>query len=579
MLDKLDLLGGKVTYKIFGHSYFRIPFGGFLTLILFSSFSYFLIDIIVPFIKRDTPRVTLENLKTLDPPPYNLYNNKFFLAYRVNIPGVDVNKIFNITASYHEVQSSKNSIKHVSKSIGLRKAELSDFVEQEYVYENLGIEASAAWVLDFDTNMYLKGSAVAKVFSYVAIEVNLWGLDDDTLGFVYYSLANSTATLQIFFSDISIRLTNYTKPYTNFVSFFQDDISMFNHKSASLEFSTQNITLDLGYAFKSSYDTIIQTMYQISNVKVSSRGESQKNVYTANIILNKLSNNYIVSYMKIPELFSLIGGTFSVLYFTFSALNGYVNDYILNVKLIENVFNLDRQLDDLKGKEVNSSKVKQDFENFEMSNSPDIKNPNSNSERKLRNDFLHDEEGHNNNELNISELDKSGKSLKKGKTVIIKKKSRRKVFRDKFFTWEDSIFTLFLFCCKSAKIKRRHELYEKAKQCMSTYMDVIKVTKKLIEVDIIKYLILNPNQQAILGIIGKPYITLNEKTLDKNKFSHSYLDYARIGMRSDYNMKNMEQHEKDRIIFAFNELKAKDVYSIIDRKLISSCEGNLDLVK
>jgi hypothetical protein len=585
MLSNIDLLGGKVNYKVFGRSTFRIPFGGFLTLLLLCTFCYFIMDIFIPFLKRETPRVTVENLKTLDPPIYHLKANNFFMAYRLILPGYNVDELFNITATYHEISQGKNFTTHNKKSIPLRKVTIGDFQDQEYVYENLNLEDSKTWVLDFDQDMSLKGSAVAKYFNYVAIQVDLLSLEDEYLFKIFDILQENTATLQVFFSDISIKLTNYTKPYSNFISYFQDDVSMTNHKTTSLEYSTQNMTIDSGYAFKAQYSTTIQTMFQISSIKVSNRAGMQKNIYTAQVILNKLRNNYLVTYMKIPELVSIMGGIFTVLYLFFGALNNYVNKYILNTKIIESVFTLDRDFEEeLKNNFNKKGNPNSSLELSKEQPNSNVKSPGS--ERKFHEENIDEIEDKSQEQKNDnSSLDKSNRSNnvftqnKKTKTVVIKKTKKRKVYKDEFFSCEDMMFTLFLFCCRTSRVKKRHELFQKAKRYMNIYMDVINLTKKVIEVDLIKYLILNPTQLPILDIIGKPYLTLNEKNLDKNKFSHSYLDYARLGMRSDYEMKHMNTYDKDKIVLAFNTLKNKEQLSIIDRKIISSCEENLELLR
>lgn len=585
MLANIDLLGGKVNYKVFGRSTFRIPFGGFLTLALLCTYSYFIFDIIVSFIKRETPRVTFENIKSLDPPSYPLKDMEFFMAYRVVLPGYDVNELFNITANYHEIKQAKNLYSIKEKSIPISKLGITSFKDQEYIYENLNLEENKAWSLDFKQDMSLKGSQVAKNFNYVTIKIDLLSLDDDYLFKIYDILQKNSLTLQVFFSDISIKFTNYTNPYSNFISFFEDDVSMTNHKYTSLEFSIQNMTIDSGYSFKQEYTTTIESMFHVSSIKVSNRAESQKNIYTTQIILNKLRATYIVTYMKIPELVSIIGGNFTVLYIIFGAINNYVNRYILNTKIIESVFTLDRDFEDeLKNK---SNKKGDPHSSLELSKEQNVSNSKSpGSERKFNEDNVEENGDKSQDQKNDnSSLDKTNRSNnvfnqnKKSKTVIIKKLNRRKVYKDQFFSFEDMMFTLFFFCFRAGKVKKRYDLFSKAKSYISIYMDVINLTKKVIEVDLIKYLILNPTQMPILDIIGKPFLTLNEKKLDKNKFSHCYLDYAKLGVRSDYEMKHMNAYDKDKIVFAFNALKNKDQLSIIDRKIISSCEENLDLLR
>ncbi len=140
---------------------------------------------------------------------------------------------------------------------------------------------------------------------------------------------------------------------------------------------------------------------------------------------------------------------------------------------------------------------------------------------------------------------------------------------------------LLFFCCFRLGDKRlkKQYLYEKAKKHIDNYMDILKVTRKFIEIDYLKYLILNEDQLLVSKIIGKPFITLNNKDLHQTKFNNSCLRFSENLFYGDYQMKNFKEEVKKEISDAFQRIENKSSQSIVDKKLILSAKDNIDLVE
>ena len=73
----------------------------------------------------------------------------------------------------------------------------------------------------------------------------------------------------------------------------------------------------------------------------------------------------------------------------------------------------------------------------------------------------------------------------------------------------------FRFCpCKTKKLNLKNKFYEKASKKMEYYFDIFTYIKKMQEIDIIKYLLLDQDQIKLLNFISKPSVSMNYSDSD-----------------------------------------------------------------
>ena len=71
------------------------------------------------------------------------------------------------------------------------------------------------------------------------------------------------------------------------------------------------------------------------------------------------------------------------------------------------------------------------------------------------------------------------------------------------------------FSCKSKDLTIKTILYEKAKNKLENYFDVVSYISKMQEIDMLKYLLLNEKQMKMFEFLSKPSIS---KELESNDF-------------------------------------------------------------
>src|SRR5690606_34789442 len=65
-------------------------------------------------------------------------------------------------------------------------------------------------------------------------------------------------------------------------------------------------------------------------------------------------------------------------------------------------------------------------------------------------------------------------------------------------------------CCCFTKWKKRSKLFMDAENKINFYMDVLTYIKKMQEVDILKYLLLSPDQLDLFSFMTKPSVIVHE---------------------------------------------------------------------
>jgi hypothetical protein len=92
-------------------------------------------------------------------------------------------------------------------------------------------------------------------------------------------------------------------------------------------------------------------------------------------------------------------------------------------------------------------------------------------------------------------------------------------------------------CCNK-KLTMKKQLFEKSREKLHYYMDVHTYIKKMQEIDILKFLLLNDDQRTLFNFIAKPSISLTNRNNDK--FLHNeILQNQQIG----YNLNKEEIKE------------------------------------
>lgn len=129
-----------------------------------------------------------------------------------------------------------------------------------------------------------------------------------------------------------------------------------------------------------------------------------------------------------------------------------------------------------------------------------------------------------------------------------------------------------LFCCQFLKKNKKHLIFENAEKKFDHNLDLVTYMKRMQELDIIKYLLLDKNTLKLVNFISKPCVSLSPKSLqdseynqffesieDANTLSHQNIDDVKICY--DYILaKKDKSYLENRIIQLF-DLQIEEIIS------------------
>ena len=104
-------------------------------------------------------------------------------------------------------------------------------------------------------------------------------------------------------------------------------------------------------------------------------------------------------------------------------------------------------------------------------------------------------------------------------------------------------------CCKSTNLELKNELYQKALKKTNNYMDIITYIKKMQEVEILKYLVLDVDQVKIFNFLRMPSISMKFQDSD---------DYYMNVLNSQVNNVKLDGGEIQELIKSYNSIKRKE---------------------
>ena len=115
--------------------------------------------------------------------------------------------------------------------------------------------------------------------------------------------------------------------------------------------------------------------------------------------------------------------------------------------------------------------------------------------------------------------------------------------------------------CKSKKLSFKNILFEKASKKMDYYFDIFSYIKKMQEIDIMKYLLLDKDQIKLLNFISKPSISQSYsdsddvyKNYQQNRLIKSKLKIEELEdiIKSYNSLKNRSDDLNNRLFYLFD---------------------------
>ena len=512
VLGAFDIFHQKVQLNVNTRNKLSTSAGSVLTIIVVVITLVQSLVVISSIFDRTNPTISIQQEILQDPGYLSMNSSNFVFAITVQDAG------FNLSSSYVSFQMqyrvytrfpNGTLIKNNTK-VPLKKCDLDYMRNFSADFQKLGINnALCPTRMEYDLGGTFLGD------NYQFIKLTAYSCMNDTsepdiickpYEDVMKALINATVQVQVFFSNTIFTPINYSVPITEYMSnLFWTTLPGQQTVNSDIFVGEQVVNTD-DNMWLSAWNPSIITSYQIDPSEERPQSSAletvnSKNFVLANIYFRKSQNKYITYrvFPKIQEGLVAIGGIFSVCVGVFGTLAFFYTRKNLSVTIANEMYEFD-------------------FEDL-----PDQKRRKGFwccKKRASRDAYRTHSLNLNESALKISEKTKESSGI----NFYLAKFAKYSRTNRKLLTYSIFDFLFGLLCCR-----RRHKdrLVEKATKMVGKDIDIIQILKKLQEIDKLKKILLDDDQNNVFSYSRPPLVTLREpyvhrrtkRHLNRNSFS------------------------------------------------------------
>lgn len=565
-----DYFGVSFNFKFKDKEKYQSRFGGFVFIVfLIFSIGYFTLSFI-PFFERkiytlntSTKIVSpspLENFKELE------FNLAFTLQWDNNtLLDPETLKLFEIKSNKVIYKNSKDKIKTPLK---FKNCTESDFYNKS-VSQFQQLELSQFNCLDSEEDLSIQGGFSDPIYQYLDIAVffskDLDMKDEATLKSLKEFFSINQLKFSIYFLDTTVDVKNSETPISWYINTYVTYLDFNMLKKTNIDFSILE--------FSDDKNVLLNNPQLNENLKLGDKQEYSASIpdrsiapYDNNITLLKFffraSPSITIierSYQKLTAFLANMGGLISNLLLVIFVAVTFFNRFWGEESILNKILKFK---DHLKYKQnenfdqlyTNLRKVHQEAE---VKNLEAIKHD-SKSIKELEIDLASRRESKQLSEHHLNIKYKKNQEIGEDEEKIIKKSKKPLDFN----LCEIILKTLG---CKTKSVKVKTEIHQKAADKYNYYMDIFTYIKKMQEIDLLKYLLLNKDQITLFNFLSKPSVSLLYGVSDDI--------YQDIEKNREVSHK-LKEDELEEIIKSYNKLKQNN--DSINKKLFYVFDYELD---
>jgi hypothetical protein len=474
ILNSIDLYSDlpKINYN--GRNKIKTKFGGIL-----SVFTIILVIIATWLIGRDLiykkEPTSYQQVKTSNKfSPINITSNNF--PFGVSLSDEYGNLLndmsyLNISLFLNKVTiKDDGSIEKISLSLDKRNCIKEDFPQiNTSIFEGSVVQNYTCIDYKKIQNLELSGYWSESLVSYIGIYVHK--CDYETFPEYCKSekeiddyISSKMVNFGFLSLDYDVDVSEFENPLYNFITlpyfFLTNEL-----KVLDVMIDTNYVFTDRGYIF-SHPNSLSYNRATIRNSDTGLYDKNSKKLLEANLYSSNKVTSTFRKYIKIPEIAASIGGIWKFITLVFSILNFPIKNLLLKIDLIESLFDLS---------EINSPNINADnSKNFSSIKFITLK-PN--------NEILRNQE-----------------SFISNSEIILQKYTK---LSNRNITFNFSFCeTLQIIAKRQNKNKNiKIKLFDDGEKKLMKYLDILFITKKIINLEYFENIILSKNQRELLTLI------------------------------------------------------------------------------
>lgn len=558
-LKYFDYFGIVYTFKIKEKDKYQSRLGGIIFLFFLTFSFYYLSVALIDFCNRTNYNINYSSSVRKPAPILNFSHSGFNFAYSLqdDRTGSYLN-LSHLTFLKHSLklirQIGGNQSKRNYTSLSVKECENDDLIGIKYTNFT---DLSRFYCPVNNSNISISGSFSDLIFDYVQIsfEINEEWLNynndtDKNLFTISKILRENPIKYVIYWIDTTVDVSNFSTPILNHFRAHAGYLDFEIIQKVNIDFSMVNLLTDSGYFFQSQINYTNITYRETTNSLLHI-----KDRFNLNLKGNKLGKLFLKIYIRsAPDIFILersyqkidifianLGGLqTNILLFLYLCIN-FFNEFWASQKVMNNILKFREHLkashpEQFKILKTNlrssfKSNSKTITENLELSkeqptfipdlslnkekNYPDIKDY-----EKRQMDKTGDMKGNSSSlELNIEMRNRPFTqhhlNIKLRQEGLIENNEENILSKSKRPLNFNSFEIIWRYCpCKTKRQSLQNKFYEKASKKMVYYFDIYSYIKKMQEIDIIKYLLLNKDQVKLFNFISRPSVSMSYSDSD-----------------------------------------------------------------
>ena len=550
-LKLFDYFGLKFNFHYKSNYNYRSVTGG-LTFIIFiiCSICYVIIQGI-HFIKRNNMSLIyndrqIQNTKNIS---FTNYSNTIAFGISCGNENLDQKLLQYITIDLKYVSINKNNGQSIKEKIKIpysncKKEDFFNEFNQTFIDNSLD-----SLYCPNDLNSLITGTYTQNFFSYYDLTFEFNCKDENCFNEIISLFHYDECQINLYYIDTFINVNDYKNPIKRFLTDQFLVLKPDEHLKMNLYFkiksfdSYENYILDnhktkyfLGfsssenYSIKKGYDRFLNK----DNIKDYNR--------LATIYLRSATIYTVIErkYMKLTEFAAQVASLISTILLILYIIMYRINIFYGYQSVIKKIFQFKGRIK--LSKSINETKIKlsNDKDYFNKKNVNDINNDyninfnhnfkGDNSERKLNEKSpFHSIKFVDNKYLtSLKTNDNLKKQIKNNNNNYITRKNNNLINNEnKEFSYiQYNVFEILIYficpCFSCKKLRDKNILFNKGKKQLFFQLDIVSYLRKVQQIELLNYILLDPGENVILNFLSKPLISYNNRNNFYNKIALGY---------------------------------------------------------
>ena len=568
-LRKIDIFGVPFNFKYKTRDKYSTPVGGFILLLFCIIALAFGIYYFIPFLNRNNLNIIYYTMNIPQTEQIRLKDSQ--AAFSIGLDCDDktalkANDVFKLESRYILYIKNKNGDYDKDKTLlSSHSCSYQDYYNKyNDSVDYLGLRKYQC--LD-EYNHNIEGIYSDQIFSYYEFSLTARNKTEDVDEYLKYN----DCKLQIFYTDITIDLSNYKEPIKPYLNSFFIQLNPTLFIKRNVFFMNQYLYDDdsllavFNEEQKPKQTKTLFSKYDEYSLYVGLEREKTKPLNAqdyAKIYIRADTKKTEIrrTYQKFTEFYADASSILIALYDFLNIIISFISNFYAEQSVIKKLF-IFKEMDD---KYFHFSKKSDKIHELVT-----LSNENINVEkdeipkRRFRNarNFLHLKSNSSRKDLNNMEtIDKEEKKenqyIKENHEV---KEIKQNITEFNFNIFE-VIFILICPCCIRGKLKLKNELNEKANHILYNKLNIILYVRNMILLDILNKTLIDEKKRDIINFLSRPILSTNENIYERrgtfyknyieNDFDKFYKSYLELVKKT-----NKKEKEKRLINFSKQQLK------------------------